>query len=220
MKLKRQKIASNQHQTITPFVVPQEPTASTNRSYSFEIHNPSIQPDSIRDDRDTPQPIDESFGDDQRYKQPELPTFVAKASNPGYQRRLLPKARMDMTACKAQIEQVIRDVEALYQQGPIVEGWLESYQPSVANGGEPIDYVEQTYDTDGNAICESPRPGYRLCGIDGFGQKWSYPCPVDQLAGVSMGIARHQKLQYLLARKRYLEAFLTRLQERDKRLGL
>lgn len=209
MKLKLQKIDDRHQAKISTSIAQQEATASINRSYSFKIHNASTRL------APTPQ-LSERSGCEQQLKQPELPTFVAKAQNPNYQRKLLPKARMDIATCKAQIEQVIRDVEALYQEGPIVEGWLESYQPSQAEG-EPTDYVKETYDTtDGSVLCESPRPGYRLCGIDSFGQKWSYLCPVEQLASVSMAIARHQKLQYFLARKHYLEAFLVRLQAREK----
>lgn len=91
----------------------------------------------------------------------------------------------DVAATNAQLEQIIQEIQDIYLEGPIVDGWLEFEQGKVSR--------------------ESPRPGYRLCGVDASGQKWSRPCSASQLPSVSIAIARYQKLRQLLERKRYLE---------------
>lgn len=42
---------------------------------------------------------------------------------------------------------------------------------------------------------------------------WTRPCPSEQVAGISMAIARYQKLRQLLGRKQYLELRLNQLAE-------
>jgi hypothetical protein len=75
-----------------------------------------------------------------------------------------------------------------------------------------MDYVEEICATqDSQVACETPRTGYRLCGLNPDGQVWSYPCPAEQVASLSLAIARYQKLRQLLGRKQYLETRLNHL---------
>jgi hypothetical protein len=60
---------------------------------------------------------------------------------------------------------------------------------------------------------ESPRVGYRLCGLGADGQLWSRPCPLEQVPQLSLAIARHQKLRQLLAQKQHLENRLNQLSQ-------
>jgi hypothetical protein len=77
-----------------------------------------------------------------------------------------------------------------------------------------MDYVQEVLNQpDAKVTCESPRTGYRLCGLDAAGQTWSRPCPPDQVASVSLAIARYQKLRQLLTRKQDLETRLSQLAE-------
>ncbi|AFZ32871.1 nitrogen regulatory protein P-II family [Gloeocapsa sp. PCC 7428] len=214
MKPKLQKLEPNRHHAkIISISSLSQDNASRNHSYSFKIHGDRTQADAM-------QPVP-----DEAYKQPQLPQFTTtskrdqKTTNSTY-KRFLPKPRMDVATCKEQIKQVVQQIKDLYHEGPIVDGWLESRHQTAPGEVTTVNYVKATYKFDQSEVtCEAPRPGYYLCGVDDLGQKWSYPCPMEQLPSVSLAIARYQKLQYLLARKRSLEAFLNRLQEREKKIN-
>ncbi|PPS45667.1 hypothetical protein [Chroococcidiopsis sp. TS-821] len=212
MKPKLQKLEPNRHHAkIISISSLSQDDASRDRSYSFKIHGDRTSADATQSDPE------------EAYKEPQLPEFTTskrdrKTSNSTY-KRFLPKPRMDVATCKEQIKQVVQQIKDLYHEGPIVDGWLESRYQSSPHEVTTVNYVKATYKFDQNEItCEAPRPDYYLCGVDEVGQKWSYPCPMEQLPSVSIAIARYQKLQYLLARKRSLEAFLNRLQEREKKI--
>ena len=76
-----------------------------------------------------------------------------------------------------------------------------------------MDYVEEICTNQGKVSEQTPRTGYRLCGLDASGKVWTRPCPPEQVPMVSMAIARHQKLRQLLGRKQYLETRLSQLAE-------
>lgn len=223
MKPKLQKLEPNRHQAkiISTSASPRD-TASRDRSYSFKIHSNKTKESNLSTHHSLQ--IDNTLlASDEAYKEPQLPQFIStsnsnrKTNNSTY-RRFLPKPKIDAATCKIHIQQIVQQIKALYQEGPIVDGWLESQSQNSSPEVMTIDYIKQTYTFDQSEVtCESPRPGYRLCGVDTFGQKWFYPCPMEQLPSVSIAIARYQKLQYLLARKRSLEAFLERLQEQERR---
>lgn len=86
------------------------------------------------------------------------------------------------------LDEVIQIIQGLYEEGPIIDGWLEASNP-----GDPSTY--------------------RLCGLDEDGQLWCRFCPVEQVPDVSLAIARYQRLQILLTRKRSLESQLNTLTE-------
>lgn len=106
------------------------------------------------------------------------------------------------------IEQVLQQIQALYYEGPIVDGWIDS-SPTVL---EPDDRVEEIVferpdlSTAAFSKLDASLTSYRVCGIDASGEQWSYPCPIDQLLDLSVAIARYHKLQELLAQKRQLES--------------
>ncbi len=74
-----------------------------------------------------------------------------------------------------------------------MDGWLES-NPT---GGGKLDVAA----------------GYRLCRLESNGKLWFCPCPPDQVATVSVAIARYHQLRQLLSRKQDLESRLTQLSE-------
>lgn len=119
----------------------------------------------------------------------------------------------------AQEQEIVQQIQELYQEGPIVDGYLESYYPSgskqdliIYDATQPSgEYVEAVGSSEvGKVTCQAPRSAYRLCGVYPSGQKWAYPCPLEQLASVSMAIARYEKLVQLLERR---QAITTRLSE-------
>lgn len=126
-------------------------------------------------------------------KAPNLPQFNLSSSSSQHHNdldlrmNLSPELPISVAASQAELQQIVQQIQALYQEGPIVDGWLES-------------------DPD-----ESPRPDYRLCGLDEVGNLWSHPCPPEQLPSVSVAIARYQKLLQLLKRKQQIENRLNEL---------
>jgi hypothetical protein len=122
-----------------------------------------------------------------------------------------------------ELQTIVRQIQDIYMEGPIVDGWLESHAREAkedigtvrtANSDRLMDYVAEVLEqSDEKVTCESPRTGYRLCGLGADGQMWSRPCPPDQVPSVSLAIARYQKLRQLLNRKQELETRLTQLSE-------
>lgn len=132
------------------------------------------------------------------------------------------------------LRQILLDIQALYLEGPMVEGWLEaitpsaepakvgqSFDPTVLRHADPQDlggYVDRLCnqaDASTSRLSEGPPSAgaYRLCSLDSDGQLQCQPCPADQLLSVSQAIARHQRLRQLLNDKQYLEAKLKRAVE-------
>ncbi len=126
------------------------------------------------------------------------------------------------------LRQTLLDIQALYQAGPIIEGWLESAAspapatPStgVLRHGDPAAiaaYVDQLSQEQPDP---ATRPGamsqYRLCRLDDEGQLQCQPCPTEQLGAVGQAIARHQRLRQLVSQKQTLEE---KLQKAGESLG-
>ncbi|MBW4588063.1 hypothetical protein G7B40_002090 [Aetokthonos hydrillicola Thurmond2011] len=165
-------------------------------------------------------------------KTPILPKFKApsftshrNAANPALAMNLLQEIQDKALCWQVELQKIIIKIQDLYIEGPIVNGWLESHEkepePKAAatatlRHGEVehlIDYVEEICANGKKIAYQAPRAGYRLCGLNAAGEVWSRPCPPDQVASVSMAIARYQKLRQLLGRKQYLETRLTQLAE-------
>lgn len=163
-------------------------------------------------------------------KTPTLPKLKAAkisehrhAANPALAMTLLKEIQEIVVGWQTELQTTVRKVQDLYMEGPIIDGWLESH-PHEANeevgsvrpakGDRLMDYVAEVVDqSDEKVTYETPRTGYRLCGLDGDGQFWSRPCPPDQVPSVSIAIARYQKIKQLLNRKQELETRLTQLSE-------
>ncbi|MEO1430019.1 MAG: hypothetical protein AAFS12_03130 [Cyanobacteria bacterium J06632_19] len=168
---------------------------------------------------------------DEEIKAPSLPKFKTpsfsshrNAPNPALASNVLQEIQEIVTSWQTQLYKVLREIQDIYSQGPIVNGWLESHEKEPepeatatlrhAEVDRLMDYVEE--------ICaaqetqhppDSSRTGYRLCGLDASGEVWSRPCPAEEVPGVSMAIARYQKLRQHLERKQKLENRLNQLAE-------
>ncbi|NJM70612.1 MAG: hypothetical protein HC862_10480 [Scytonema sp. RU_4_4] len=155
----------------------------------------------------------------------KTPNFTShrNGANPALAMNLLQEIQESVISWQKELQKIVRQIQDLYLEGPIVNGWLESRENETQPGGTAtlrhaevehlMDYVEEICTTDSKVSCQSPRAGYRLCGLDASGKVWSRPCPAEQVASVSMAIARYQKLRQLLGRKQYLEIRLTQLAE-------
>jgi len=168
----------------------------------------------------------------------KAPTFTShrNAPNPALAMSLLKELQTTVAGWQGELRQVLRQIQDLYLEGPIVDGWLESYAQN--NEATPAfhradasclaDYIEKMR----NVPLGQPHPeplsslslnadikalddaaGYRLCGLNQDGQLWFRHCPAAQLPAVSLAIARYQRLRHLLARKQSLEINLSKLAE-------
>jgi hypothetical protein len=146
------------------------------------------------------------------------------AANPALAMNLLEEIQEIVGRWQKELQTIVRQIQDVYMDGPIVDGWLESHAREAketigevrhARVDRLMDYVEEELNrsSDEKVTCESPRTGYRLCGLNADGQFWARPCPPDQVASVSLAIARHQKLRQLLSRKQELETRLSQLAE-------
>jgi hypothetical protein len=163
-------------------------------------------------------------------KTPTLPKLKAvsisehrHAANPALAMTLLQEIQEVVARWQKELQITMRQIQDIYMEGPIVDGWLESHAREAkdgtgtvrpAQGDRMMDYVHtELNQPDAKVTCETPRSGYRLCGLDADGQLWSRHCPPEQVASVSLAIARYQKLRHLLNRKEELETRLSELAE-------
>ena len=205
-------------------------TAAQKRShiYSFEIKSavqkndspPTLDPGTLLAQNSEQHPIQKSAN-----REPKLPpiNFPSQASDSSISQPVLKVKdtspsqggasdfvlKTDVIADKAQLREVVRQVQELYLEGPIVDGWLES-SPCTSEPRTVTLSNESTnvYRFEKGVTCEPLRPNYRLCGLNASGQKWSHPCPLEQLPSVSIAIGRYQRLLQLLEYKQYLETRL------------
>lgn len=244
MKPDLKRIEATLNKLSTHAVADPQPPASRNRTYSFEIlpaareHNAPVQ--LLDDDPEQtlpegnllvttfsvqPFPAKQNSGKVPTLPKLKSPSFSShrNGSNPALAMSLLKEIQTNVAGWETELNQILRQIQDIYLEGPIVDGWLESHsrepEPGSATlrpaqGDRLMDYMEEVYSFEqGKVTCELPRAGYHLCGLDAAGQTWSRPCPPEQLPGVSIAIARYQKLRQLLGRKQYLEKCLSQLAE-------
>jgi hypothetical protein len=155
---------------------------------------------------------------------PKRPVFSRHRhdANPALALKVLEDIQVAIAAWHSELRQTLEQIQSLYLEGPIVDGWLETMAvssdtsedaASLLRHGDPeaiADYVDRL--AQGREI---PQPSstpatYQLCSLDADGQVQCLPCPSEQLSSLSQAIARHQRLRQLLDQKHYLEAKLKR----------
>lgn len=134
------------------------------------------------------------------------PTFSSHRHgvNPALPMSLLKEIETTLTRWQLELQTLLRQIQDLYLEGPIIEGWLESVTEENAQAQGTTSSVRNL---------SSFLPQYRLCGLDANGRPWSRPCPPQQLPSISLAIARYQKLRQMLHRKQELESRLSELAE-------
>ncbi|OLP19570.1 hypothetical protein BST81_04715 [Leptolyngbya sp. 'hensonii'] len=122
-----------------------------------------------------------------------------------------------------ELNRVLQQIQRLYDEGPIVDGWLETHPREHRGQGTKLhhldlshlkDYVEDLCNRTLNRPTRplSPREeGYSLCGLDEDGNLWCHPCPPEQLPSVSAAISRFHRLRQLRQRQQHLESQLNHL---------
>ncbi|MEP0915317.1 hypothetical protein NC981_00670 [Leptolyngbya sp. DQ-M1] len=199
-----------------------EPAAQV-RSVSFSLH--TKPPKAIEPEISAP-PIVEPLIEPKPLNLPRLkaPNFTThrNSANPSLASSLLVDMQTIVDRWHIELNQTLRQIQDLYLEGPIVDGWLESHsgQPlgdlSTLRHAEVdrlMSYIEEICAAPIPGTKDAPKAGYRLCGINTDGQRWSYPCPAEQIPSLSLAIARYHKLRQLLDRKQHLEQRLSGLAE-------
>lgn len=196
--LKRIEATLHQLPRVSNLSYPKPANTQMNRTYSFEISGEA--------QKRTPPVQQQSLIEKSVYREPKLPDFKPSTNVS----TVLKVLKETPDTHEVQLEKVVRQIQDLYLEGPIVDGWLESSRAAQPAVERMIDYGAEVYRIpQGKVTCELPRLSYRLCGFDTSGQKWSRPCPMEQLASVSVAISRYQRLRQLLERKQYLEKLMT-----------
>lgn len=151
--------------------------------------------------------------------------------------KLLRDIEQSVLIWQTQLRQVVKTIEGLHAQGPMVDGWLESSLDRVSLAEPASACTETTLLRHGDADAlmqyvealehhelgqglpahetwseghgfESVRTQYRLCWLSDEGKVRSQVCPPEQMAVVSTAIARYQTCKQLLAQQQRLEAHL------------
>lgn len=155
----------------------------------------------------------------------KTPRFTSHRNgvNPYLAMNLLKEIENTVTKWQTELRQILRQIQDIYLEGPIVEGWLESESPAMPTQisqaypiSEPKKREKQLSSTKKvkSKSDKNPQtPGYRLVGRDANGKLWSRACPPEELPSISLALARYQKLQQMLVRKQELETKLTQLAE-------
>ncbi len=166
--------------------------------------------------------------------QPALPTVPSfrftthrNVANPNLAMNLLKELQQRVAAWQQELQQVTQQIQAVYSEGPIIDGWLESELVESGerltfdymDGHQLMAYLENSLNLEMEKLSPSQsklgpalsRGGYRLCGLDEDGQLWFRDCPPEQVAAVSLAIARYQKLQLLTQRRQSLETQLRQM---------
>jgi hypothetical protein len=199
---------------IEPFPLPRNPAkSSVDLPDAAHSSSPAIEP--------SPVPLVGVPLEVPHTPRPKPPSFSSHrhAANPNLAIGLLKEIETLVRSWQVDLEQIVQQIHALYQEGPIVEGWLESQSSGGQHVTPPVDiallrhadveylmaFIEQLCQTGQPTGGDAARTDYRLCGLDADGKVWSRPCPPDQVPYVSLAIARYQKLRTLLAKKETLE---------------
>jgi hypothetical protein len=178
-----------------------------------------------------------------RFKTPsyKTPSFTnhRNGTNPALAANLLRDILTTVEGWQQELIGIGRQMQDLYLQGPIVDGWLEcdgDIPPASAgaaqNGlsSETLLFrhadIEQLVKFAEKLIAGEIQPervpaektGYRLCGLNLDGRVWSCPCPAEQVPAVSLAIARHHQLRQLRIRQQNVETRLAQLSENLVRL--
>lgn len=149
-----------------------------------------------------------------QFAQIQTPRFssVRQDANPGLAAHLLQEIYSMVMTWQQELQQIARRTEEVTASGPVLAAWLESRSFKPGSYGEdiPTPYAKVDVET---LIEVDPHAGYRLCGLDEKGELWTRSCPLSEILGVSMAIARYQQLRDLSDRQQKIELRIRRILE-------
>jgi hypothetical protein len=144
----------------------------------------------------------------------EVPKFnhIRQDPNPILAAHMLQEIYKMVMDWQAELEDLDRQILKVNASGPVVSGWLEARRSKVSNTGEEIPTPYKTIDPTGLTTID-PDLGYRLCGLNEFGELWTRPCAMSEILSVSQAIARYQQLKDLTDRKQQVELYIRQILE-------
>lgn len=208
--------------------------STTGKPISFSIANSTGGTAQGTPPRVAPFPVSQQASQLPMLPRRKRPTFSRHRhdANPALALKVLQDIQIAVDAWHGELKQTVQQIQDIYMEGPIVDGWLEVVEdPSGPNHDlsaamlrhadprELSGYVDQLYQSldqnpgEGAGANQQGSPSYRLCSLDSDGRLNCIPCPPEQLSTISLAIARHQRLRQLLDQKQYLEARLKRTVE-------
>jgi hypothetical protein len=144
----------------------------------------------------------------------EIPKFskVRQDANPILAIHMLKEMHTMVTGWQRELQEIAINSLKITASGPVLAAWLESRTFKRGSTGEAIPTPYETVDpTDIEAI--DPQAGYRLCGLDEYGNLWTRPCQMSEILIVSKSIARYQQLKDLTDRKQQVEQCIRQVLE-------
>jgi hypothetical protein len=144
----------------------------------------------------------------------EIPKFsnLRQDANPILAAHMLQEMYKMVMEWQQELQEIDRQMLNVTASGTILAAWLESRTFKPGATGEAIPTPYATVDSiDLTAV--DPQAGYRLCGLDEYGQLWTRPCSMAEILSVSRAIARYQQLKDLTDRKQQVEQYIRQVLE-------
>jgi hypothetical protein len=144
----------------------------------------------------------------------EIPKFskVRQDANPILAIHMLKEIHTMVTGWQRELQEIAQASLSITTSGTVLAAWLESRTFKRGSNGEAIPTPYETVDaTDVETI--DPQAGYRLCGLDEYGNLWTRPCQMSEILIVSRSIARYQQLKDLTDRKQKVEQCIRQVLE-------
>jgi hypothetical protein len=146
------------------------------------------------------------------------PSFVSNESSP-IALSVLQDIGHTIQKWQRQLSRVKEAIVELYQEGPIVNGWLECHYAKTVAHQLKIKQLSHRelidiYQAQSNGEIDAPGINkYFVCGFDKEGNKWSKPCDQSEIVPMTIAIARCHRLRQLLQRKKELEENMAQVAE-------
>jgi hypothetical protein len=143
----------------------------------------------------------------------EVPKFnnLRQDANPILAAHMLQEMYKMVTQWQQELQEIDRQSLKITTSGAVLAAWLESRTFNTGTTGEKIPSPYVTVDAELTEV--DPLAGYRLCGLDEFGQLWTRPCAMAEISSVSQSIARYQQLKGLADRKQQVEGYIRQILE-------
>jgi hypothetical protein len=144
----------------------------------------------------------------------EVPKFtnLRQDANPILAAHMLQEMYKMVMEWQQELQEIDRQSENITASGTVLAAWLESRTFKPGATGEAIPTPYTTIESiDLTAV--DPQAGYRLCGLDEYGQLWTRPCSMAEILNVCRAIARYQQLKTLADRKQQIEQYIRQVLE-------
>jgi hypothetical protein len=144
----------------------------------------------------------------------EIPKFskVRQDANPILAIHMLREMHTMVTGWQRELQEIATNSSRVTASGPVLAAWLESRTFKRGSKGEAVPTPYATVNAaDVGEI--DPQAGYRLCGLDEYGNLWTRPCQMSEILIVSKSIARYQQLKELTDRKQKVEQCIRQVLE-------